>query len=420
MENKKVRMGVIGLGQRGTMLIRTILACEEAEVVALCDVYDDRVEQNKSVVLEKRGTEPKCYHNYRDLLADENVDAVLISASWEAHVEIAVACMEAGKIVALEVGGAYCVEDCWKLVDAYERTRTPIMIMENCCWDWFEMLATSMSRNGLFGELVHCHGAYAHDLRDEILGGNVNRHYRLNNYLHRNCENYPTHELGPIAKILDINRGNKFVSLVSVASKSVGLMEFAKTEKNPDKALIGTRFKQGDIVSTIITCENGETITLMLDTTLPRFYSREFTVRGTKGMCSQEGNLVFLDDEHNPHDYYDSHEAVAHYFNNADKYSQYQVREWQDMTEKEKTLGHGGMDYLMFKAFFKTILEGKEFALDVYDAASWMCITALSEISIKEGGAPQEIPDFTRGCWKTRTRLDVTDFPIVTREMKEK
>ena len=416
MKNRKVRMGVIGLGQRGTMLIRTILACEEAEIVAICDVYEDRVEQNKAVVLERRGAEPKCYHNYCDLLADEGVDAVLISASWEAHVEIAVASMEAGKIVALEVGGAYCVEDCWKLVDTYERTRTPIMIMENCCWDWFEMLATSMSRNGLFGELVHCHGAYAHDLREEILGGNVNRHYRLNNYIHRNCENYPTHELGPIAKILDINRGNKFVSLVSVASKSVGLMEFAKTGKNPDKALVGTKFKQGDIVSTIITCANGETITLTLDTTLPRFYSREFTVRGTKGMCSQEGNLVFLDDEHNPHDYYDSHEAVAHYFNNAEKYSQYQVREWRDMTEKEKTLGHGGMDYLMFKTFFKTVLEGKEFALDVYDAASWMCITALSEISIREGGTPQEIPDFTRGRWKTRTRLDVTDFPIVETE----
>lgn len=409
----KINMGVIGLGQRGAMLIRTMLACEECEIVAVCDVYEDRVADSQKVVFEKRGNTPVGYSSYEELLKDENVDAVLISAAWEAHVDLAVACMEAGKIVALEVGGAYCVEDCWRLVDAYERTKTPIMFMENCCWDSFEMFATSLCRNGALGELVHCHGAYSHDLRDEILGGNVNRHYRLKNYIERNCENYPTHELGPIAKILDINRGNKFLSLVSISSKAVGLEAFAKTDKNPDKSLIGQHFKQGDIVNTIITCENGETITLTLDTTLPKYYSREFTVRGTKGLCNQENNMVFFDGIHSPHEFWEPRKFVIKYSDNADKYSDYQVHEWRDMTEKEKTLGHGGMDYLMFKAFFKTIKEGKPFALDVYDAASWMVVTALSAKSIEAGGAPQEIPDFTRGEYKNRPRLDVTEFPNI-------
>lgn len=410
---EKINVGIIGLGQRGTMLLRTILACEEARVTALCDLYEDRMEDNKKVVIERAGNTPVCYPDYMQLLKSDDVDAVLISASWEAHVDLAVAAMECGKYVALEVGGAYCVEDCWRLVDAYEKTKTPFMIMENCCWDRFEMLATSLSRNGVFGEIVHCHGAYSHDLRDEVLGGNVNRHYRLKNYIERNCENYPTHELGPIAKILDINRGNKFVSLVSVASKQAGLSAFAKTDKNPDKSLVNQTFKQGDIVSTIITCENGETITLTLDTSLPKYYSREFTVRGTKGLCNQEANMIFLEDVIDSHECFEPNETVKKYLNNAEEYSEYQVHEWRDMTEKEKTLGHGGMDYLMFKAFFGYMKANKPFPLDVYDAASWMVVTALSEKSIAEGGSIQQFPDFTRGEYKNRPRYDVTDFPIV-------
>ena len=215
----KIRTGIIGLGQRGSTLLTTILACDEAEVVALCDVYADRVDSAAEKVKEKAGKTPKKFGDYHELLSCDGVDAVLVSTAWEEHVNIAVECMEAGKICALEVGGAYSVDDCWRLVTAYERTGTPIMMMENCCYDKFELLSTSLCRNGVLGEIVHCHGAYGHDLRDEILGGKVNRHYRLRNYINRNCENYPTHELGPIAKILDINRGNKFKSLISVSSK---------------------------------------------------------------------------------------------------------------------------------------------------------------------------------------------------------
>jgi len=417
---KTINVGIIGLGQRGSLLLGTILACDEAKITALCDVYEDRVETNKKRVYEKTGENPTGYSDYHLLVADENVDAVLVSTSWEEHVNCAVECMEKGKIVALEVGGAYCVEDCWRLVDAYERTGTPIMMMENCCWDRFELLTTSLCRNGVLGEIVHCHGAYSHDLRDEILGGNVNRHYRLRNYRDRNCENYPTHELGPIAKILDVNRGNKLESMVSLASKAAGLEEFEKSDKNPDKSLIGCHFKQGDIVSTIITCHNGETITLTLDTTLPKYYSREFTVRGTKGLCNQEANMVFIDGVNSSHEFFDPEKTIGKYLNNAEEYSDYQVSEWKDITPEERELGHGGMDYLMFKAFFKAIKTGADMPVDVYDAASWMCVTALSEKSIKNGGEPQQFPDFTRGKWEKRPRLDVTDFPVVTKASDDK
>lgn len=399
---KKVRMGVIGLGNRGYALIGTVLSCEEAEVTAVCDVYADRIERAAEKVKKLRGNEVKKYSDYRELLKSDEVDAVLVASGWENHVEASVTAMKCGKAVAMEVGGSYSIEDCYCLVNTYRETGTPFMFMENCCFDKFELLTTSLVRAGKLGEIVHCHGAYAHDLRDEVTGGNVNRHYRLNNYLKRNCENYPTHELGPIAKILNINRGNRMVSLVSVASKSAGLKEYVKNKK-PDPSLEGKDFAQGDIVSTVIKCAGGETITLTLDTTLPRYYSREFTVRGTKGLAWQEADMVIIENECDTHAYKENCGSAA-------KYAEYLPPVWKNITEEQLELGHGGMDYLEFKAFFKALLNGEEMPIDVYDAAALMCITALSEKSIALGGMPQSIPDFTEGKWILRPSKDVTEL----------
>lgn len=407
---KKLKLGIIGLGQRGGNMTGTILACEDAEIVAICDVYEDRRKEISEKIKEKSGNAPTEYADYTQLLRDENVQAVFIASSWETHIKIAIDSLIAGKITAMEVGGAYDVEECWELVRAYERTKTPIMFMENCCYDRFELLTTALVRDGKLGEIVHCKGAYAHDLRDEVAGGFVNRHYRLLNYQKRNCENYPTHELGPIAKLLDINRGNRMVSLVSVASKAAGLEAFIKSDKNPDPSLAGVKFKQGDIVNTIITCANGETILLTLDTTLPRYYSRDFTVQGTKGICVQDANMVLLEEKGNTHEFYEANKTIEKYINNAEEYSEYLVPQWRDISEEEKNLGHGGMDYFMFKEFIRCALSGDEMPIDVYDAASWMCVTALSEQSIALGGQPQSIPDFTHGAWIKRPRKDVFDF----------
>ena len=407
----KVNVGVIGLGQRGSGLSDTILALEDARIVAVSDVYADRREAISEKVNKVYGERPAAYADYRDLLADKKVDAVLITAGWEEHAKIAVEAMRAGKITAMEVGGAYDIEECWELVRTYEETKTPIMMMENCCYDRFELLATALARAGKFGEIVHCHGAYSHDLRDEILGGNVNRHYRLNNYMRRNCENYPTHELGPIAKILNINRGNRMLSLVSMASKAAGLKAFSLSDKNPDKSLAGKDFAQGDIVSTIIKCAGGETVTLTLDTTLPKYYSREFTVRGTKGLCNQELNMVLIEGEQSFHELFETQEVAEKFLNNAREYEEKYLHPiWKNITPEEKELGHGGMDYLMFREFFKTVKQGGELPVDVYDAASWMCISALTEQSIARGGAAVDIPDFTQGQWVKRPPKDVLDL----------
>ena len=259
-----LRLGFLGLGQRGNGLLHNVLRnFPEVDVVALCDSYPDRTEAAAKKVTELRGNVPTAYDHHSKLLADENVQIVIISASWEAHVPLAVEAMKAGKAVGLEVGGAYSVEDCWQLVHTWEETKVPFMFLENCCYGRRELTATKLVREGKLGEVVYCHGSYSHDLRKEICGGIANRHYRLRNYLARNCDNYPTHNLGPIAKLLNINRGNRLLKLVSMASKSRGLSEYVK-DKEEYAFLQDKHFAQGDVVCTNILCADGSLITLKL------------------------------------------------------------------------------------------------------------------------------------------------------------
>lgn len=404
MKVNQIKLGFIGLGNRANVLLRNILALMgDVDVVAGCDNYADRVQDFCALVKEKRGVEPKGYASYQELLADENVNTVIISASWEAHIPLAIASMRAGKITGLEVGGAYAINDCWELVKAYRETKTPFMFLENCCYGKNELLTTNLVRKGIFGEVVYCHGAYCHDLRPQIAEGAAKRHYRLRNYLSRNCENYPTHELGPIAKILNINRGNRMVTLTSVASKARGMHEYLKGKGEP-KELLDKNFMQGDVVHSLITCADGSVISIKLDTTLPHFYSREFTVCGTKGTYKEDGDVIYIDGT-SGHGY-----CNEHYENAKELHEQYLPKEWKTLTKEEIEAGHNGMDTLTLKAFFECAKTGAEMPIDVYDAASWMAITCLSEASIKNNGAPVEIPDFTSGEWVLRDPKDVVDF----------
>ena len=402
---KKLRMAIVGLGSRGGGMLHSFYSKQkDIEILYTCDEYEDRAKDNAQFVKEKMGNDCRWTLDYKEVLADKDVEAVVVYTSWETHIKIAIDSMLAGKITGMEVGGAYSVEECWELVRTYERTKTPIMFLENCCYDRSELLALKMARAGMFGEIVHCSGAYSHDLRNEITHGKENRHYRLRNYLVRNGENYPTHELGPIAKILDINRGNRMLSLVSMASKSAGLEAYVNANKdtiNPE--LIGKKWAQGDIVTTVIKCANGETILLKLDTTIPGFYNRDFTVRGTEGSYFQAFNGYLSGEDHsfNPVGF------IRENLDSAEKYKEMLPSQWLNITEEDKETGHGGMDGFMCRQFIDRAKSGEEFALDVYDAASWMVITALSEQSIAMGGAPVAIPDFTSGEWTRRQRKDV-------------
>lgn len=396
-----IKMGLIGLGNRGYGLLDYIFSEHpEVEITAVCDTYEDRCEKAADLLIKKGKKEPVKTKNYKEILAMPEIEAVLLCTSWENHINLCIETMEAGKYVASEVGGAYSIHDCWRLVDAYERTKVPCMFLENCVYGRDEMMLYHMAEMGVLGKIVHCEGGYKHDLRNEIAFGKENRHYRLDNYIKRNAENYPTHEIGPIARILHINRGNRMLTLTSVASKAEGLKEYMKEKKAEDTELINTDIRQGDVVNTIITCAGGETILLTLDTTLPRYYSRGLSVHGTKGMYTEDNKSLFLDGIYEE----EEHFKWMPHWNNVEEYrEQYEHPLWRKyLTEGVKEKGHDGIDWLVFCDFVDAVKNKTQVPVDVYDMASWMSITALSEQSIAMGGQPVAIPDFTNGAWMKR------------------
>lgn len=395
---KEYRIGVIGNGNRGKLLTRDVLLqMDGLSVVNLCDYYEDRVEEAADIVRDICGTRPATTTDYRETVDDPNVDVVVIASAWENHVDAAVYAMNAGKPVAMEVGGAYAIKDCWRLVDTYEATKTPFMFLENICFARRSMMVQNMVKQGVFGKLVHCSGCYAHDLREEITGGYKNRHYRLRNYLNRCAENYPTHDVGPLAKMLNVNHGNRFLSLTSTASCAAGLKDYIRKHHGDDQTLTDLDFKQGDVVTTVIKCAHGETVALSLDTSLPRYYSMGLTVRGTGGMYQEDLDTIYLD---RPEDHAAEYVWRKEKVGNAEEYAaRYESPEWREQLAEGAQGAHDGADWMTFKVFFRCLREGRPMPVDVYDAATWMAITALSEQSIAMGSAPVAFPDFTRGKW---------------------
>ena len=386
---KNYKIALIGLGARCGGLYNVLKGREYVDIVAVCDVYQDRCENMAQKIVENGRHAPNMYQDYKRCLDTEKPDIAVIATSWLPHIEISIYAMERGITVACEVGGAYSIQSLWELVRCHERTGTPIMLLENACYHRIKLLALHMKRMGLFGEMVHCEGGYRHDLRKQICNGWRNRQYRIDQYLHRNADNYPTHDLGPIAKLLDINCGNRILSILSVGSKSAGLSRYAK-DRNIEE-LEGMQFMHSDVITSILKCQNGETITLTLDTSLPRYYARGFIAQGTKGMISEDTNCVWLDDDNPVEKHW--HQVAG----NLDTYyEKYEHPLWVDY--HPGTEGHNGIDALEFDDFFRALEAGEDMPIDVYDMATWMAVSVLSEQSMATGGAIP-FPDFTDGKW---------------------
>lgn len=388
------RIAVAGCSGRGMSLLPLLLEMEDVRVTAVCDPYPDRAEAAAEEVKKVYGEACPSYTDHKKMMEQEDIDGVIISTSWAAHCAVAIDAMRAGKYAAIECGGGSSMDELWDLVRTSETTGVPCMAMENCCYDRNEMAVYNMIRQGFFGEIVHVEGGYGHDLRDEISYGRENRHYRFDNYKYRCAELYPGHAIGPMSKYLHINRGNRMVSLVSMASKARGLNAFLAKEKGPDYDMTGYPWSEGDVVQTMIRCANGETMLLTHDTTLPRYYSRFGKVQGTRGLWQEEGSRVFYDGctvkegswDHKPLDFAPFYEQYAHPL-------------WKWFEQEGVKGGHGGMDWLVLRAFAESILAGTTCPTDVYDAAAWMAVTVLSEQSIACGSAPVAFPDFTSGKW---------------------
>lgn len=402
-KNDSIKIGIVGYGNRGRCMVKDVLlqlVPSEIEIVAVCDSYPDRTMLAADEIEAAVGRRPETFSDYKELCDTARPEALMVFSAWESHFDIAIFAMEQKIPVAFEVGGAYSIDKLFELVRTHERTGTPCMMLENCCYGERELMSLRMVREGMFGKVVHCSGGYHHDLRYEVAGGIEDRHYRLRNYASRNCENYPTHELGPIAKILDINNGNRMMTLTSTASMAAGLDEYLAS--HPEKGACGTKFAQGDVVTTTIKCAGGQTIVLTLDTTLPRTYDRAFTVRGTKGSYFGITDSVYIDGKYDEYEF--SGEKLC---GNAKDYAEdFKHPIWENYDPRG---GHGGMDYLVVMAFIEALRLGCRMPIDVYDAAAWAAVSVLSEESIALGSMPVTIPDFTNGKWLCRD--DIADAP---------
>lgn len=400
----KVRIAVVGTSGRGTGHVNTLAAMPDVAIVAVCDVYEDRVMNAKKSAEKIAGGTVSAYTDYRAMIAAGGIDGVVVASSWESHGYIAAHALSAGIYTAVECGGAASIDECWQIVRAFEKTGAHCMYLENCCYGHEEMTLLRMIKENMFGEIIHAQGGYEHDLRDEIAYGHERRHYRYDNYRHRNGELYPAHALGSMQKYVNINRGNRMLTLVSMASKARGLHEYIVKSKGSDSEYASHEINQGDIVNTLIKCAHGETLLLTHDTTLPRPYSRGGRVQGTRGLWMEDNASVYLEGKSPDHTW----EEFSKYM--ADPAYEHPL--WTEYRNRGVEGGHGGMDYLVLRAFVESVRERQEPPLDAYDTAVLMAVTALSEQSIMLGSAPVAVPDFTDGKWIKRKPAPASKYAL--------
>jgi predicted dehydrogenase len=403
-EEKKIRLAFIGVGLRGRDHLAQSLYRSDVEVVAINDIDPDALAKAQDLIVKasrKKAVEyGKGEKDFENLLKRGDLDAVIIATPWQWHVPQAVAAMKAGVYVGLEVPAALTVKECWELVKTYEKTGTHLMFLENVCYRRDVMAVLNMVRKGLFGELLHTQCGYQHDLRavkfndgKQYYGGGVEfgekaiseAHWRTQHSVERNGDLYPTHGLGPIAQMLNINRGNHFLHLSSYATKSGGLHNYIVEKGGENHPNSKVNFKLGDVITTLIKCANGETIMISHDTNLPRPYSLGFRVQGSKGIWMDDNKSIYLE----------GISPKAHTWEAAKPYlDKHDHPLWQQFEKEAENAGHGGMDFFVLKEFLDSVKAKIPPPIDVYDAATWSVISPLSEQSIAHNSASIPIPKF--------------------------
>ncbi|HLP71945.1 MAG TPA: Gfo/Idh/MocA family oxidoreductase [Bacteroidales bacterium] len=400
-----LRIGFIGLGSRGPGHVLNMSLLEGVEIKGLCDLLPEEVEKVRKRI-EFTGFKPELYSGnpeaWKKLCENPDIDLVYICTPWNMHTPMAVYAMEHGKHVAIEVPAARTIDECWQLVQTSEKTKKHCMMVENCCYDFFELLTLNMARQGLFGEIVHGEGAYLHNL----LGANFQKEggywnmWRLRENASRQGNLYPTHGLGPICQIMDINRGDKMDYLVSAMSRDFMMNETAVEMAAKDdffKEFVGKPYR-GNMTTTTIVTNKGRTIMIQHDVTSPNTYSRIHKVSGTKGSALKyplPAKIAFGDS------WITAEEMKAL----EEKYSPAIVKRVGELARQVG--GHGGMDFLMDWRLADCLRNGLPLDQDCYDAALWSSIAPLSEKSVASRSTSVDVPDFTGGSWKTNKPVDI-------------
>lgn len=398
MSSDGLHLGFTGVAGRAGSLLGHCLEMEDVTIAAVCDPDPDKRAAAVDRIADAGRPAPRAVPSHEELVAGDDLEAVIIATPWDFHVPFAIEAMEAGVDVGFEVGPAASIEQCHALVRTAERTGQRCMLLENCCYHRDVLAVARMDEAGLFGELVHCRCGYGHDLRPGLVRGDGSpedradtRTYRGIHHERRNGDLYPTHGLGPIAKLLDINRGNRFVSLTATASRPAGLADWADRNLPADHPVGDVEWRHGDVVTTSIRCAGGETILVTHDVSLPRPYSLMYQVQGTRGRWHGELDAIYLDEESPEHEWEDFEPYRE----------QWEHPIWDAYADRGVRDGHGGIDFLTLRAFVETMAGDRRPPIDVYDAAAWRAITPLSAQSIARGGAAVSVPDFTDGAWMT-------------------
>jgi hypothetical protein len=409
----KLKAGIIGVGLRGQEHLRLLLQRNDVDVTAICDIDDRMLQMAKDIITKSGKKMPVIYNGdpfvWRKMVAKEGLDTITIATPWEWHKEMVIFSADSGiKYIGTEVILGITLEDHWDVVKAAERNKANVMMLENVCYRRDVMAVLNMVRQGLFGEIIHLQGGYQHDLREVKFNDGTNPYghgvefgnqgfsearWRTNHSVYRNGDLYPTHGIGPLAHIININRGNRFLTLNSFSSKARGLHNYIVKNGGPDHPNAKVNFKLGDVVTTQINCSNGETILLQHDTDLPRPYSLGFRVQGVNGLWMDLNQSVYIEGKSEKPHTWDSQEKW---------FETYDHPLWKKFSNDAKGAGHGGMDFFVVNAFIESAKRKVPTPMDVYDAATWSAITPLSEQSIELGNQTVEFPDFTGGQWMYR------------------
>jgi hypothetical protein len=402
-----VRIGIIGLGMRGPDAVKRMSFIEGVEIKALCDKIPDRVISAQKILAQAglpKAAEYSGADGWKALIERNDIDLVYTCTPWRLHTPIALYAMNNGKHAATEVPSAVTLDECWQLVETSEKTKKHCVMLENCCYDFFELLTLNMARNGVFGELVHAEGAYLHNLLDlNFSKTGYADMWRLRENASRNGNLYPTHGLGPIAQCLNINRGDQMDHLVSMSSNDFLMGETARQKAATDtffQEFAGKHYR-GNMNTTMIRTMNGKTIMLQHDVTSPRPYSRIHQLTGTKGIASKwpEPARIALGDTEKWLDETKMKEL-------EEKYTLPIVKHVGKFAKQIG--GHGGMDFIMDWRLIDCLRNGLPLDHEVYDAALWSSIAPLSEQSVASRSKTVDVPDFTRGAWKSNKPMTLT------------
>ena len=408
---KVVRVAFVGLGMRGHDAVERWTHIPGIQVMALCDFERERAERCQEYLRKASMSAADIYSGedgYKALCQRKDIDLVYIAPDWKHHFLVAREAMNNGKHVAVEVPAAMNMSEIWQLIDLSEKKRLHCMMLENCCYDFFELNALNMAQKNVFGEILYVQGAYRHELSQfwneywkkdaqDKLGWRLEYNQKFRGDV------YATHGLGPIAQVLDIHRGDKMNTLIAMDTKSVnGKKQVEKATGQPC-----TEFRNGDHTTTLISTENGKVIEIHHNVMTPQPYNRMYQLTGTKGFANKypfEGFALSAEEMKKSGVTPSSDNLSGHsYLSQVDTKALIEKYESPIVTKYEKQAkevgGHGGMDFIMDSRLVYCLQNGLPLDIDVYDLAEWCCLAELGSISMDNGNIPVEVPDFTRGEW---------------------